>query len=70
MQGKQTHEQFLKVIHKEERTDSGPADMPIGEPIGTPKSSAPAMYDIETGDRSIKRGANQASEHHKERSDD
>lgn len=70
MQGKHTHEQFLRVIHKDEKTDKGPADMPIGEPIGTPTSSAPAVYDMETGDRSIKRGAHQESEHNKHRADD
>lgn len=70
MQGKKTHEQVLRVIHGDENTKNGPAELGEGKPIGNPKPQAPAAYDLETGDRSIKRGANQASEHHKERADD
>lgn len=71
MTGRKTHEQQQRIINKEENTKG--AKTPIDETLKEAKrrhSGPPAAYDVETGDRSIKHGANQEGEHNKERSDD
>ena len=68
VQGRRTKEQQRSIINKEERTDG--ADVP--SPNETIKDAqkrypapGPSAYDMSDGDRSIRRGANQESEHHK-----
>ena len=74
MTGKLTHEQNQRIINKQENTKGSDAVLP-GETLKHaatryPKPGPGGEYDIQDGDRSIKRGANQETEHHKERADD
>jgi hypothetical protein len=72
MQSKKTHEQFRRVIQKQVNTKNGPEDLGPGESLSEAQRNlpqAPDLFDIRTGDRSIKRGAHQESEHNKHRSD-
>lgn len=71
MAGSKTHEQQQRIINKREKTKG--VETPVDETIkearrGNP--GPPAAYDNRTGDRSIRHGANQETEHHKERADD
>ena len=68
MQGNKTHEQQKRMFERKEN-QQGLADLGPAQPLEVEKFDGP-VYDNSTGDRSIKRGANQASEHHKERQDD
>jgi hypothetical protein len=71
MAGTKTHEQRQRIINKQEKTKG--VDTPVNETIEEARrrhQGPPAAYDNSTGDRSIKRGANQETEHHKERADD
>jgi hypothetical protein len=68
MTGKLTHEQNQRIINREENTRG--ADVPTpGETIEEARrrhaTTPPALYDIETGDRSVKRGAHDPTEHDK-----
>ncbi|WIJ23475.1 hypothetical protein [Devosia sp. RR2S18] len=69
--GSQTREQDKAIFEQRENTKG--ADVPTNQkPISetTPASAqVGGEYEISTGDRSIQRGANQASEHHKNRSE-
>lgn len=73
MQGRKTHEQFERIIHKDVNTRNG------GQNVTTDKTLDEArreirrperIYDIETGDRSIKRGTHQETAHTKHRTDE
>lgn len=71
MSGSRTHEQQQRVINKREKTKG--VETPVTETIKQARRrnpGPPSAYDMETGDRSIRRGANQESEHHKNRVDD
>ena len=71
MAGSKTHEQQQRIINKQEKTKG--VDTPVTETIKEARrrhAGPPATYDNRSGDRSIKRGANQETEHHKERADD
>lgn len=71
MSGSKTHEQQQRIINKQENTKG--VDTPVNESLKEARRKhpgPPTAYDMRTGDRSIRRGANQESEHHKGRSDD
>lgn len=71
MSGNKTHEQQQRIINKQEKTKG--VDTPVDETIAEARRrnpGPPAAFDNSDGDRSIKRGSNQESEHHKERADD
>jgi hypothetical protein len=69
MTGKLTHEQNQRIINRQENTKG--TDAPLSDETlkhagqRYPKPGPGDAYDISTGDRSIQRGANQESEHHK-----
>jgi len=70
--GPRTHEQQRNIIAKREIIKGANVPSP-GETLMEARKKhprPPAAYDLSTGDRSIKHGANQESGHHKERSDD
>ncbi len=69
MQGKKTHEQFERIIHNDEKT-KGLEDVGPMEPLNGPINEVPDVNDMRTGDRSIRRGSHQATEHFKRRADD
>jgi hypothetical protein len=65
-----THQQQQRIINKQEETKGADID-PVNETIEEARARHPrpdAVYDNETGDRSIEHGANQESEHRKRRS--
>jgi hypothetical protein len=76
MQGKETHEQQLRIINKEVNTKNGAedfdpsADLHRAEAKRNPQEGAEALrsdtVDVtDSDDRSIIRGTNQESEHNK-----
>ncbi len=71
MTGKHTHEQNQRIINKQENTkgtDAPLTDETLKEAARRyPKPGPGDAYNISTGDRSIKHGANHESEHHKTR---
>ena len=74
VQGKHTHEQQQRIINKDENTKG--ADVPVpGETLKHaamryPKPGPGSANEMSTGDRSIQHGANQQTEHHKNRPGD
>lgn len=74
VQGRATREQQQRIINKQENTAGNDFALP-GETLEDaarryPKPGPGSANEMSTGDRSIQRGANQESEHHKERADD
>jgi hypothetical protein len=70
-QGDKTRQQQKAIINKDVETkgiDVDPHERPIAEARADMEQPA-GEYEISHGDRSIKRGANQESEHHKRRDD-
>ncbi|AKR55642.1 hypothetical protein GCM10011321_10760 [Youhaiella tibetensis] len=73
-QGPKTRAQAHRIVTGAENTAG--ADVPLpGETLKHanlryPKPGPGDAYNISTGDRSIKRGANQETEHHKQRADE
>ena len=70
-QGNKTREQQKAQINGQVETkpiDVDPDERPIAEARADTEQPG-GEYEISTGDRSIKRGANQESEHHKRRDD-
>ena len=70
-QGRQTREQQKAQINGQVETkgiDVDPNERPISEARADMEQPA-GEFEISHGDRSIKRGANQESEHHKRRDD-
>ncbi|OAM77571.1 hypothetical protein [Devosia elaeis] len=70
-QGPRTREQQQAIIQKRERSDGIDVD-PRRKSLAEAREDVeqPAgEYEISHGDRSIRRGANQESEHHKRRQD-
>lgn len=71
MAGSKTHEQQQRIINRQVKTKG--VETPVNESLQEARrrnAGPPTSYDNRTGDRSIKHGANQETEHHKERSDD
>jgi hypothetical protein len=71
MAGNKTHEQQQRIINKQEKTKG--VETPVDRTLAESRRRNPApptAYDNRTGDRSIRHGSNQESEHHKERTDE
>lgn len=70
--GSKTREQQKAVIEKRESTKGANVSIDQRSLAEAQKDhERPASaFDVSTGDRSIKRGANQETEHHKNRTDD
>jgi hypothetical protein len=71
MIGKHTREQQKRIINKQENTKGSDVPSP-NETLAEARrraGSPPAAYDMRTGDRSIRRGANDEEQHHKNRAD-
>ena len=72
VQGKHTNELQKRIVNKQENTKGTDAPLP-GETLEHaarryPKPGPGSAYEISTGDRSIRHGANHETEHHKSRS--
>jgi hypothetical protein len=70
-QGRQTREQQKAEINGQVDTkgvETNPEQRPLGEARADTEQPA-GEFEISHGDRSIQRGANQESEHHKRRDD-
>jgi hypothetical protein len=70
-QGNKTREHQKAEINGQVETkgvDVNPDQRPLSEARAETEQPA-GEYEISSGDRSIQRGANQASEHHKKRDD-
>jgi hypothetical protein len=71
VQGKRTREQQKRIINKDENTRGTDAPLP-GETLAHaakryPKPGPGSANEMSHGDRSIQHGANQETEHHKNR---
>jgi hypothetical protein len=73
LQGPKTRNQERRIAETKEVTKSAGDAVEMGKPLDEARRDIeppPDIYDMRTGDRSIKHGANQEGDHHKRRVDE